>query len=125
MTFDDYQGKTRETAVYPTCFVEDKVNTVDGCNAMVEARFVYPALGLAGEAGEVEEKLKKILRDDHGLVSDKNKVEIKKELGDVLWYLAQLCDCLGISLEDCATGNLAKLADRKNRGTLQGSGDNR
>ena len=124
MTFSDYQKKTTETAVYPTCCV-DTTEPVDECRSLVDVRFLYPALGLSGEVGEVEEKLKKIIRDDGGLVSDQKKKDITKELGDVLWYVAQLCECLGISMEECAEGNIKKLADRKARGVLQGSGDNR
>ncbi len=109
MTFQEYQEQSRETAVYP-----DKGNN-----------FVYPTLGLAGEAGEVAEKIKKVLRDGNGIVSPEKKEEIKKELGDVLWYLSNLSKELGISLEDVAQNNLDKLRSRQKRGELHGSGDNR
>lgn len=109
MEFEEYQEKSRLTANYPDA----------------DNNFVYPTLGLAGESGEVAEKIKKILRDKNGMVSGDDRKEIEKELGDVLWYLAQLATELEISLEDVAAGNLAKLYDRMERGRLSGSGDNR
>ena len=78
-----------------------------------------------GEAGEVSEKIKKVIRDDQGHVTPEKKEEIKKELGDVLWYLSQLSKELGIKFSEVASGNLEKLASRKIRGKLQGDGDNR
>ena len=109
LTFSEYQKKSRKTAIYPN----------KGKN------FVYPALGLAGETGEVIEKIKKIIRDKKGKVDKEYKEEIKKELGDVLWYIAQLCTELKISLEDVAKTNLEKLYSRMKRGKLHGEGDNR
>ncbi|OGY56975.1 MAG: hypothetical protein A2119_01155 [Candidatus Colwellbacteria bacterium GWA2_46_10] len=87
--------------------------------------FVYPVLGLAGETGEVAEKIKKILRDKDGVVSDEDREEIKKELGDVLWYLSRLSAEMGLSLEDVAQSNIEKLFSRLERGKIQGEGDNR
>jgi NTP pyrophosphatase (non-canonical NTP hydrolase) len=81
---------------------------------------IYPALGLGNEAGEVQGKIKKMLRDDTF-----NKEDIAAEIGDVLWYIAALCRDLEVNMDDVATGNLAKLKSRKERGTIQGSGDNR
>ena len=109
MTFDEYQKQSRKTAIYPNA----------GQN------FVYPALGLCGETGEVAEKIKKILRDAGGVVSDEKKLEIKKELGDVLWYVAQLATELGLSLDEIAGSNLEKLLSRLERGQIHGNGDNR
>ncbi len=109
MTFEEYQKESRKTAIYP-----NKDNN-----------FVYPVLGLAGEVGEVAEKVKKVFRDDGGVISDERKVALKGELGDVLWYVAQLATELGLSLEDVAKGNIEKLFSRKERGTLKGSGDTR
>jgi NTP pyrophosphatase (non-canonical NTP hydrolase) len=103
MTFSEYQEKARSTAVYP----QDRA-------------IVYPALGLAGEAGEVAEKVKKWIRD--GAL---DKDSIAKELGDVLWYIAALAGDLDISMDDIAHRNLQKLQDRAARGKIQGSGDNR
>ena len=113
MDFNTYQAKVKETAVYPH----------------VGKNFVYPALGLAGETGEVIEKVKKLIRDsevtDATQVSEEKKQEIQKEMGDVLWYLAQLATEFGFPLEAVAEKNIEKLASRKERGTLHGSGDNR
>lgn len=87
--------------------------------------YVAKVLGLVGEAGEVAEKYKKIIRDKGGVVSDADKAELIKELGDVMWYVAVLADYLGVSLEEVAATNLDKLTSRKARGTQHGSGDNR
>lgn len=107
--FDDYQKECGKTAVYPK----------------VGEKFVYPLLGLVGETGEVSEKIKKLFRDDGGKLTPERKEEIKKELGDVLWYLAQLSKELGLKLSEVASGNLEKLASRKTREKLHGDGDNR
>lgn len=85
----------------------------------------YVVLGLGGEAGEVCDKFKKIMRDKNGIINDHDKNEISKELGDCLWYLSQICEELGINLEDVAIQNIKKLADRKERGVIMGEGDNR
>lgn len=87
--------------------------------------FLYPVLGLAGEAGEVVEKVKKIFRDDGGKVTTDKKKEIQKELGDVLWYLSQVATEFGLSFDAIAKTNLDKLRSRVERDKLQGSGDNR
>jgi len=86
---------------------------------------VYPALGLANEAGEVAGKVKKIMRDRGGVVTDADRDALRYELGDVLWYLAQLCTELDLTLTDVARANLDKLADRVARGVLHGDGDHR
>lgn len=109
MDFKDYQKLSRKTAIYPQ----------KGEN------FIYPTLGLAGEAGEVAEKIKKVLRDNRGVIDEPRKEEIAKELGDVLWYLAQIATELGLSLEEVAQDNLKKLSSRQKRKRLSGSGDNR
>lgn len=85
----------------------------------------YPALGLAGEAGEVCEKIKKIMRDKEGILSDADSLELSKELGDVLWYVSALACELNVALSTVVEDNLAKLSSRQERGKLQGSGDNR
>ena len=108
MEFSDYQRFSRRTAGYPR-----------------EAWLTYPALGLAGEAGEVAENAKKTIRDDGGVVSDERRAAIARELGDVLWYVAQLASELGLELEDIARENLEKLFSRQRRGVLSGSGDDR
>jgi NTP pyrophosphatase (non-canonical NTP hydrolase) len=106
--FSDYQRFSRRTAEYPR-----------------EAWLSYPALGLAGEAGEVAEHAKKAIRDDGGTVTDERRAALAAELGDVLWYTAQLASELGLELEDIARGNLEKLFSRQARGVLSGSGDYR
>jgi len=82
-------------------------------------------LGLSGEAGEVTEIVKKILRNKHGEFDSKDEEKIRKELGDVLWYLSALATHFCIDLESLAMENIAKLQDRKDRGVIKGSGDNR
>lgn len=109
MTFDEYQTKSRVTALYPNAGKD----------------FVYPTLGMVGEAGEVADKIKKVIRDKGGVMDEETKEEISKELGDVLWYLAQLGTELGISFNEIAQKNLEKLLSRKERGVISGSGDNR
>ena len=109
MDFKTYQKKARETAQYPNL----------GSNN------IYPTLGLVGEAGEVAEKVKKIIRDNNGIFDDKSKVGIKKELGDVLWYISNLCSELNFDLDDVASLNLEKLKKRSIKGRISGSGDNR
>lgn len=90
-----------------------------------EHKITYPALGLVGEAGEVAEKVKKIIRDKSGVISEDDATEIVKELGDVLWYVAILSDELGIPLAEVAKRNIAKLESRYRRNKIGGSGDNR
>jgi len=85
----------------------------------------YPALGLAGEAGEVAEHAKKAIRDDAGVVTEERRRAMAKELGDVLWYVSQLASELGLELEEIARANLEKLLSRQRRGVLSGSGDER
>lgn len=110
MTFDEYQKQAITTAL-----------PIGG----ETGDFMYRTLGLANEAGEVAGKVKKILRDKGGQLSEADKADIIKEMGDVLWYLQALADYLGVSLEVVAEQNLDKVLGRKARGTIQGSGDNR
>jgi NTP pyrophosphatase (non-canonical NTP hydrolase) len=86
---------------------------------------VYPTLGLTNEAGEVAGKVKKIFRDHGGQISEADREALKHELGDVLWYLAQICTELDLSLAEVAEANLVKLFGRLERGTITGSGDER
>ncbi|SRR6056297_2169238 len=109
MDFKEYQKLSKKTAVYPD----------------VGDNYVYPSLGLAGEAGEVADKMSKAIRDDNWKITKRKKKEIKKELGDVLWFISQLATELGLSLEEIAKGNVDKLQSRQKRGKLKGSGDNR
>ncbi len=92
---------------------------------MSGANPIYPTLGLAGETGEVCEKVKKVIRDNGGNFDADAVSAIRKELGDVLWYVARLAAELGLDMEDVAAENLNKLASRKERGQLHGSGDDR
>lgn len=109
MEFNEYQKLAIKTAVYPN----------------IGNNFVYPTLGIAGEAGEVAEKVKKIIRDNQGEMTDEHRELLIKEMGDVLWYLSALAHELGTELNDVAELNLKKLYDRKNRNVLHGSGDKR
>jgi NTP pyrophosphatase (non-canonical NTP hydrolase) len=109
MTFDEYQAGALRTAFNK--------------NPLTELPFRI--LGLVGEAGEVAEKYKKIYRDKGGKASRQDLAEIKKEIGDVLWYCATLADIIGFKLDDIAAENLAKLRSRERRGKLAGKGDNR
>jgi NTP pyrophosphatase (non-canonical NTP hydrolase) len=106
--FSEYQQLSRRTAAYPR-----------------EASLAYPALGLAGEAGEVAEHVKKAIRDDGGLIGEVRRAAMAKELGDVLWYLTQLASELGLELDEIAEDNIEKLFSRQRRGVLSGSGDDR
>jgi len=86
---------------------------------------VYPTLGLVNEAGEVAGKIKKIFRDKAGVISEEDRQSLKGELGDVLWYLTQICTNLDLTLEEVAEYNLDKLFSRLDRGVIKGEGDNR
>lgn len=86
---------------------------------------LYPVLGLAGEVGELVNKVKKIYRDNAGVLSNTRRVEIADELSDCLWYVAELATQLNFGLDEIAAANLHKLADRANRGVISGGGDNR
>lgn len=90
-----------------------------------ELKIIYPALGLNGEAGEVAEKVKKVLRDNDGNFSKDKCIEIAKELGDCLWYVTTLAHSIGYTLEEIAEINIEKLQSRKIRGVINGNGDNR
>ena len=110
--FSEYQTWSKQTAVYPS----DNVRDI----------YAYLTLGLAGEAGEVADKMKKFLRGDDGdKFSEERREAIKKELGDVLWYIARLSDELDLPLQEIAQLNHDKLMSRKERGAIHGSGDNR
>ena len=108
MTFKEYQNEAVKTAIYG-----------EG------QKIIYPALGLGNEAGEVQGKIKKVLRDNDGIFGEKEIAAISDEISDVLWYMAALCADLEISLEDVAINNIKKLRDRQARGVIQGSGDQR
>lgn len=107
MTFDDYQRLSRRTASYPP----------------IGHAVIYPTLGLTNEAGEVAGKIKKVFRDKEGVITDADREALKAELGDVLWYLAQVATELDLSLDDIARHNLDKLMSRLERGAIGGDGD--
>ena len=109
MDLNTYQSAALQTAVYPD----------QGAN------FAYPALGLVGEAGEVADKLKKVIRDNGGVLTDPVRDAVAKELGDTMWYLAVLAWEMDYNLNEIAQMNLDKLASRQQRGVISGSGDNR
>jgi NTP pyrophosphatase (non-canonical NTP hydrolase) len=106
--FVDYQYEAGKTAIYPS-----------------ELKLMYPTLGLAGEAGEFTNKVKKIYRDDHGVITNEKREALKGELGGILWYVQQCATDLDLSLQDIAEDNIAKLRSRAERGVLTGSGDDR
>jgi len=107
--FESYQSEAVKTALY----------------VKTDHPVIYPTLGLANEAGEVAGKIKKIFRDRGGQISEEDRESLKYELGDVLWYLSQICTSLDIDLKDVAASNLTKLLSRKERGAIKGDGDKR
>ena len=109
MTPNEYQTAALSTAIYPN----------------MGQNFVYPLLGLCGESGEVADKLKKVIRDNDGVLTDPVRDAVALELSDVAWYLAVLAFELDYTLEEVMQMNLDKLNSRKERGVLSGSGDNR
>ena len=106
MNINTYQQQAAKTAIY-----KDKL--------------IYPTLGLAGEAGEIANKVKKVLRDNSGELDESVRQNLIDELGDVLWYIAALSTDLKTDLSEVANKNIEKLNSRKNRGVIGGSGDNR
>ena len=113
MTFDEYQREAATTAHYP---------------GRLESNPIYPVLGLNGEAGEVAEKLKKLIRDEEwekGPLPENVRAAMAKELGDVLWYISACCDELEITMAEVAQINIDKLRSRQKRDKIKGSGDDR
>jgi len=108
MTFSEYQNFTKTTSIYKG-----------------EKKWIPLTLGLVGESGEVAEKVKKILRDKNGEISEETKNDLIREIGDVLWYISELSRELAFPLEDVAKINMEKLQSRKDRNKLHGEGDNR
>lgn len=111
MDFDEYEKLASRTA------------TIDDSKRLY--RLFDLGLGIAGESGELAEKLKKAIRDDGGEITDERREALKKEIGDVLWYLSQLSRALGYSFNDVAQANIDKLWKRHQEGQIHGSGDNR
>jgi NTP pyrophosphatase (non-canonical NTP hydrolase) len=112
--FADYQIIAESTAIYPG---SGDITSIDGLS--------YVALGLSGEVGELCNKIKKILRDNNGEITEDHRLDLSAELGDVIWYVSAMATQLGRDLGWVADRNLRKLADRRQRGVLQGSGDDR
>ena len=108
MNFSEYQSKAYKTAIYPK-----------------EMAVIYPTLGLAGEAGEVANQVKKRFRDDGGEVTQERVQDTAHELGDLLWYIAAICTDMGLNMDDIAADNIAMLESRQERGTIHGDGDHR
>lgn len=108
MTLNEYQRAALETSIYPQ-----------------EYKIIYPTLGIAGEAGECSDKIKKVIRDNNSKFTEDKKREIAKEIGDVLWYCSALANDLGFSLETICEMNIEKLKSRQKRGMISGDGDNR
>lgn len=113
MNFDDYQNKAAKYDLF-----DEVVNLYD-------VGFIEKVLGLVGEAGETADKIKKILRDKDGVVSDGDRELISKELGDTLWYIAAISRYLNVSLSEVAQGNIDKLESRYQRNKIHGEGDKR
>jgi len=111
--FDAYQIAAGNTAIYPS-------KGTGNAEALA-----YVALGLAGEAGEIANKVKKILRDNDGIVTPEVRAQLREEVGDVQWYIARFASELDASLSDIADDNISKLYSRQQRGVLHGSGDTR
>lgn len=112
MKFDEYQKAIMKYDTYEKC-------------GLTEIGFIEKVLGLTGEAGETADKIKKILRDKNGVLSDEDRLSISKELGDVLWYLASIARYLELPLSEVASSNIEKLEDRYQRNKIHGAGDER
>lgn len=113
MNFNEYQERAK------------KYDFFEPTGDLKDVGFIEKILGLSGEAGEASDKIKKILRDKDGVLSDEDREAVAKELGDTLWYLATVARYLGVELEKVATGNLEKLESRYQRNKLHGEGDER
>lgn len=118
MNFSEYQKKAHKTAQYPKISIEDN-------EWLHDASYLYCCLGLSGETGEVLEKIKKIVRNQKGIFLPEDLQEIRKELGDVLWYVSEIAYELGLDLNLIAKENIKKLSSRAKRNVIKSSGDNR
>ena len=106
MTFEQYQKEATKMAVYPD----------------IGNNFIYPVLGLSGESGEVAERIKIVLRNKGGKMNQEDIDGLKGDLGDVLWYLSQLAQELGLNFEEVAQYNLKKLKSRQSCGVIKTEG---
>jgi len=111
MDFDEYEKLASRTALFD--------------ESQPLYRLYDLGLGIAGESGELAEKLKKAIRDDGGEITDERREALKREIGDVLWYLSQLSRALNVPFSEVASANIKKLKDRYARDAIKGSGDNR
>lgn len=146
MNFDDYQRQAMTTNLRPRVFTEPQVRAMldyafsddfhgQDIEGLIDESLdqhttklnvlIYPLLGLLEEAGELAGKVKKTIRDDGGIITPEKLDALVYESGDAQWYISAIADALGFKLSDVAMWNLVKLADRAQRGVLQGSGDNR
>lgn len=123
--FDDYQEAALRYDTYPEFQNGLMKYSKDGIMIGTEPGLLEKVLGLPGEAGEAADKFKKVLRDKGGFITARDREEIVKELGDVLWYVAMIAEYLEVPLSEVANGNIAKLESRLERGKIHGSGDNR
>lgn len=128
MNFTDYQKNTNKTAIYKASIKNliwvDNEEMHDNHRTENMLNLAYIGFGL-GEVGEIQNKLKKIIRDKNGVIDEETKEDLLKEAGDVLYYLAQFIEFLGGDFSEVANNNLEKLFSRLERGQIQGSGDNR
>ena len=127
MTIKKYQEATAKTAIYPNVGVIDNINepALGDQWPVNYTDYVYPIMGLMGEVGELANKLKKNIRDHRGHSLALDIKDLSDEIGDVMWYVSQLCTELGIDLETVLESNIAKLKSRKDRGVIGGSRDKR
>ncbi len=130
MTLQNYQERAGKTAIYGEAIhnyvISLQIPDTDKALALEELlRITYTILGLNGEAGELADKMKKVIRDSKGIITPAIRTELLKEGGDVLWYIPEFTVALNSSLDEVAEMNLAKLESRYNRGVTSGSGDNR
>lgn len=112
MNFDEYQKAAERSDTFGPCELH-------------EVGFIEKVMGLAGEAGEAVDKFKKILRDKDGKMTEEDREDIVKELGDVMWYIASIARYMDVPLSEVASKNITKLEGRLKRGTVHGSGDER
>jgi NTP pyrophosphatase (non-canonical NTP hydrolase) len=128
VNFKEYQKKSHATAIYPKVHYEVDEHEINAGASQIDienAYFVYPAMGLSGEVGELLNKLKKIIRDKMDANSQDFKDSIGKEIGDCLWYIAELATVFDLDLGEIAEQNIEKLAKRKEDDKIKGDGDDR
>ena len=124
MDVSEYQRRTADTAIYDESVADALGSSFDSTKRSY-LHMAYCTLGITGEAGEIAEHIKKMLRDDQMIPTVDRRDALHKEIGDLMWYVSQLCTELGFSLDDVMAFNLSKLQRRKNRGVLHGDGDDR